>query len=65
VRTVSVGDLAMVNVPEAGNRIGIEFAVEPSRVTDDVLSELVGRFTSLRWPHRRSFLAPQRCLVTS
>lgn len=47
-RTVSVGDLIMVDVDDNGEPVGVEFALEPAHVTDAMLATLVREFPVLR-----------------
>jgi uncharacterized protein YuzE len=46
--TVGVTDLVMVDVDAAGEPVGVEFAMQPDRINDDVLAPLVARFPELR-----------------
>ena len=45
--TVSVSDLVMVDVDEAGQPVGVDFAVLPSRISDSMLAAVADRFPSL------------------
>ena len=42
-----MSDLVMVDVDEAGQPVGIDFAVLPSRISDSMLAAAADRFPSL------------------
>lgn len=43
-RTISVTDLVMVDVDERGRMVGVEFAVRPDEISDEMLGALVAHF---------------------
>jgi uncharacterized protein YuzE len=47
-RTVSVGDLVMVDVDEHGEPVGVDFAVLPGKITDSMLYAVAERFPPLK-----------------
>ena len=47
-RTVSVSDLVIVDIDDVGEPVGVEFALEPARVTNAMLTALVREFPALR-----------------
>ena len=47
-RTVSVSDLILVDLDDEGQPIGVDFAVEPQKVTDGMLERLADRFPPLK-----------------
>ena len=47
-RTVNVGDLVTVDVDEAGQPVGIDFAVLPSKITDSMLYAVADHFPALK-----------------
>lgn len=47
-RTVSIGDLVMVDVDEHDQPIGVEFLVPPGRISAATIERVVERFPSLK-----------------
>jgi uncharacterized protein YuzE len=48
VETVSVSDLVMVDLDTRGEPLGVDFAVAPNRITDQMLGRLTDAFPALK-----------------
>jgi uncharacterized protein YuzE len=55
-KTVSISDLVMVDVDDAGKPVGVEFVMRPNQITDMIVKTVVMRFESLDMLFDRTWL---------